>query len=253
MKANILALLAAALLGTAAAAETVKVGVASEPYPPFTVPDAAGNWSGWEVDVMNAICKAEGMDCVVTPVAWDGIIPSLTSGQIDAIMSSMSINEERQKTIDFSDKYYNTPTIVIAAKGSGLAATDESLKGKILGVQVSTIHQAYAQAHFPDAQIKAYQTQDEANQDLVSGRLDAVQADSIALTDFLKTDAGACCESVGAVPDDQAILGKGVGVGVRKGDDALKAKFDAGIKAIRENGEYDAISKKYFESSIYGS
>ena len=212
MKTNILALLAAALIGSAAAAETVKVGVASEPYPPFTVPDAAGKWSGWEVDIMDAVCKAEGMDCVVTPVAWDGIIPSLTSGQIDAIMSSMSINEEREKTIDFSDKYYNTPTIVIAPKNSGLEPTDESLSGKILGVQVSTIHQAYAQKHFPDAQIKSYQTQDEANQDLVSGRLDAVQADSIALDAFLKTDAGSCCESIGAVPDDQAILGKGVGV-----------------------------------------
>ena len=252
MKKLVLTTLAALSLGTAAMAEPVKVGVASEPYPPFTSPDASGKWSGWEIDVMNAVCKAEKMDCVVTPVAWDGIIPSLTSGQIDAIMSSMSITEERSKTIDFSDKYYNTPTVIIAAKGSDLKPTDESLKGKILGVQVSTVHQAYAQAHFPDAEIKTYQTQDEANQDLVSGRLDAVQADSIALDAFLKTDAGSCCESIGAVEDDPAILGKGVGVGVRKGDDALKAKFNAGIEAIRANGEYDAITKPYFDSSIYG-
>ena len=252
MKSFVLAALAALAIGSTATAETVKVGVASEPYPPFTSPDASGKWSGWEIDIMNAVCKAENMDCKVTPVAWDGIIPSLTSGQIDAIMSSMSITAEREKSIDFSDKYYNTPTIVIAPKGSDLKPTDASLKGKILGVQVSTIHQAYAQAHFPDAQIKTYQTQDEANQDLVAGRVDAVQADSIALDAFLKSDAGSCCESIGAVPDDPTILGKGVGVGVRKGDDALKAKFNAGIKKIREDGEYEKISKPYFSSSIYG-
>ncbi len=253
MKSVIFAAVAALAMGSAVSAEVVKVGIASEPYPPFTSPDASGKWSGWEIDIMNAVCKAEGMECVVTPVAWDGIIPSLTSGQIDAIMSSMSITDEREKAIDFSNKYYNTPAELIAAKGSDLKPTDESLKGKILGVQVSTSHQAYAQAHFKDAQIKLYQTQDEANQDLIAGRVDALQADSIALNDFLKTDAGkACCESIGDAPDDPAILGKGVGVGVRKGDDALKAKFNAGIKKIREDGQYETISKPYFDSSIYG-
>ena len=69
----------------------------------------AGNWVGWEVDFMNAICKQAALECVITPTAWDGIIPALTAGQIDVIMSSMSITEERAKTIDFSDKYYNTP------------------------------------------------------------------------------------------------------------------------------------------------
>ena len=106
----------AALTVTAgiAMAEPVKVGVAAEPYPPFSSLDASGKWVGWEIDIMNAICAAESMDCVLTPVAWDGIIPSLTGKQIDAIMSSMSITEERSKTIDFSDKYYNTPADIVA-------------------------------------------------------------------------------------------------------------------------------------------
>jgi polar amino acid transport system substrate-binding protein len=192
---------------------------------------------------------------VITPVAWDGIIPALTSGQIDAIMASMSITDERMKTIDFSDKYYNTPTVVVAAKGSGITPTAEGLAGKILGVQVSTIHQDYAQTHFAGsaAEIKLYQTQDEANQDLVAGRIDATQADSIALDAFLASEAGAaCCEAVGAVADDPAILGAGVGVGLRKGEDELKARFNAGIAKVIADGTYEAISKPYFASSIYG-
>lgn len=252
MKKTLLVTVAALAFGSAAMAETVKVGIAAEPYPPFASPDASGNWIGWEVELIGAVCAAAELDCEITPVAWDGIIPSLTSGQIDAIMASMSITADRMQTIDFSNKYYNTPTVVVAAKGSGITPTAEGLAGKILGVQVSTVHQDYAQTHFSGAEIKLYQTQDEANQDLVAGRIDATQADSIALDDFLKSDAGACCENVGAVADDQAILGLGVGVGLRKGEDALKEKFNAGIAKVIEDGTYDAISAPYFPSSIYG-
>ncbi len=112
--------LAAALMLMAApvAAQEVKVGIAAEPYPPFASPDASGNWVGWEVEIINAVCAAAEMQCVITPVAWDGIIPALTAGQIDAIMASMSITEERLQTIDFSDKYYNTPTVIATAKGA---------------------------------------------------------------------------------------------------------------------------------------
>jgi polar amino acid transport system substrate-binding protein len=252
MKNLTLTTLAALALGSAAVAEPVKVGIASEPYPPFASPDAAGNWIGWEVDMIGAVCAAAEMECVITPVAWDGIIPSLTSGQIDAIMASMSITADRMQTIDFSNKYYNTPTVIVAAKGAGIAPTTEGLAGKILGVQVSTVHQDYAQTHFPGAQIKLYQTQDEANQDLVAGRIDATQADSIALDAFLTSDAGACCEAMGAVADDKDILGLGVGVGMRKGDDELKAKFNAGIAKIIADGTYEKVSAPYFASSIYG-
>lgn len=253
MKTSLIATLAALTIGGMAMAEPVKIGIAAEPYPPFAAPDAAGNWVGWEVDMIGAVCAAAELECVITPVAWDGIIPSLTSGQIDAIMASMSITEDRMQTIDFSNKYYNTPTVIVAAKGSGITPTAEGLKGKILGVQVSTVHQDYAQTHFGDAaEIKLYQTQDEANQDLVAGRIDATQADSIALNDFLKSDAGACCEDVGAVADDPAILGLGVGVGLRKGEEALKEKFNAAIAKIVEDGTYDKVSAPYFATSIYG-
>ena len=254
MKTTLLALAATFALGTAAFAEPLKIGIAAEPYPPFASPDAAGNWVGWEVDFINAVCAAGQMECVITPVAWEGIIPSLTGGQIDAIIASMSITEERMKTIDFSDKYYNTPSVVVTAKGSGLTPDAAGMAGKIIGVQVSTIHEAYSQAYFKDAaEIKTYQTTDEGFQDLAAGRVDASMADSIAIDAFLASDAGkACCEAIGAVADDKAILGAGVGVGLRKGEDALKAQFNAAIAKVIADGTYDAISKPYFASSIYG-
>lgn len=242
-------------LAAGAAQAQVKVGIAAEAYPPFASPDAAGAWVGWEVEFIDAICKSAAMECVITPVAWDGIIPSLTSGQIDVIMASMSITEERSKTIDFSDKYYNTPTAVAVAKGSGLAPTAEGLAGKIIGVQGSTIHEVYVNKYFAAtaAEVKVYATQDEANQDLAAGRIDATQADSITLDAFLTSDAGkACCESAGNVADDKEVLGLGVGAGLRKGEEELKAKINKAIADIRADGTYDAITAKYFASSIYG-
>jgi polar amino acid transport system substrate-binding protein len=246
--------LSTALMASAAMAEPVRVGVAAEPYPPFTSPDASGKWVGWEVDFMNAVCAEAKLECVLTPVAWDGIIPALTENKIDAIMSSMSITEERMKTIDFTNKYYNTPAAVAVAKGSGIAPTPEGLAGKILGVQVSTIHADYAAKYFAPtaAEVKIYQTQDEANQDLAAGRVDAVLADSLVMSDFIGTDAGkACCEIAGNVADDPAILGLGVGVGLRKGD-PLKETFNAAIAAVRASGKYDEITKAYFAFDIYG-
>lgn len=239
-----------ALTTSMASAETVRVGVAAEPYPPFTSPDASGNWSGWEVDFIDAVCAEAGFDCEITPVAWDGIIPALNSNKIDAIMSSMSITAERQKEIDFSDKYYNTPANIVAAKGSGITADAAGLAGKILAVQVSTIHQAYATKHFGDADIREYQTQDEANQDLVAGRVDATLADSLALDTFLAAEGG-CCEVAGAVEHDDAVLGPGIGIGLRKGDDKLQSFNDA-IAAVRASGAYDEITKAYFDFDIYG-
>lgn len=242
---------AAALSAGAAAAEQVKIGIAAEPYPPFASLDSSGNWVGWEIEVIGAVCAAAELDCEITPVAWDGIIPSLTGQQIDAIMASMSITEERQKTIDFSDPYYNTPAVIVADKSMDIEPTPESLAGKIVGIQASTIHQAYAQEYFKNAELKVYQTQDEANQDLVAGRIDATQADSIAMADFVSSDAGSCCEIKGAVADDPAILGRGVGAGVRKGDDALREALNKGIAAILADGTHEKITAKYFTTSIY--
>ncbi|WP_209424576.1 transporter substrate-binding domain-containing protein [Pararhodobacter sp. SW119] len=245
---------AALALGTAAQADTVRIGIAAEPYPPFTSPDAAGNWQGWEIDIINAICEAAELDCEIVPTSWDGIIPALLGQQIDAIMNSMSITEDRMQVIDFSDPYYNTPTVIVAPKDIDITPTPGGLAGRVLGVQVATIHQTYAQEYFEgDTTLRIYQTQDEANQDLYAGRIDATQADSLAMEAFLESAEGQCCEIKGAVEHDERILGAGVGAGIRKEDTELKEAINRGLAQILEDGTYDAISEQYFTVSIYGN
>lgn len=242
------------LLATQSQAQTLKVGIGAEPYPPFSSADSAGQWKGWEIDMIDAICTEAKLDCVLAPVAWDGLIPALVGKKVDLIMASLSITQERQKKIDFSDKYYSTPSVIIGDKSITMDATPASLKGKILGVQMGSIHRAYALKHFSGAEIKEYQTQDEANQDLVAGRIDATQADSLPMADFIASAEGkSCCEVKGEVAADIAVFGPGIGAGVRKSDKELTAKINQAIINLRANGQYDEISKRYFNFDIYGS
>jgi polar amino acid transport system substrate-binding protein len=142
----------------------------------------------------------------------------------------------------------------MVAANSDITPDAAGLTGKIIGVQVSTIHATYVEKYFASvaAEVKTYQTQDEANQDLAAGRVDAVMADSIALNDFVKSDGSAgCCKIAGNVADDPDVLGLGVGFGLRKGD-PLKDTLNAAIAAIRADGTYDAITKPYFDFDIYG-
>ena len=192
------------------------------------------------------------VECVPTPIAWDGIIPALTSGKLDMIVGSMSITEERKQTIAFSDRYYYTSAAFVAPKGTVTDVTSAGLKGKILGVQSGTTNYDYAQKAFADGvEIKAYNTQDEVNADLAAGRVDVMLADQVAMDAFVKSDQGKGMEIVGTAPEDPA-FGEGIGVGLRKEDTELLGKVNAAIKALLDNGKYDEIAKTYFDFDIYG-
>jgi polar amino acid transport system substrate-binding protein len=245
-----LALVAASLTALAFAAPAqaeLKFGVAAEPYAPFTSKDASGKWVGWEVDFMDALCAEIKETCVIEEVAWDGIIPALQAKKFDAIMSSMSVKAEREKVINFSSLYYNSAAVLIGPKGDDKDITPEHLSGKTIGVQVSTTHASYIEKYYvpKGAEQKTYATQDEANNDLAAGRLDYVMADGVALDAFLASEQGACCEMKGAVPLDVEILGKGVGLGIRKDDTALLEKVNAGIKAMADKKAFDPITAKW--------
>lgn len=238
---------ALAISATSAKADLV-FATDTSAYPPFTSQNAAGQWEGWEYDLMNALCAEMNEKCTMIPIAWDGIIPALIEKKMDGILGSMSITDKRKETIDFSDMYYNSAAVIIGAKTGDMDFSPEHLSGKTIGVQGATIHQNYIDKYYvpKGAVSKAYQKQDEANADLAAGRVDYLMADGVALRDYLMSDEGkACCELKGAVPDDQSILGYGVGVGLRKDDTALKDKINAAIKSLAAKGVFEDLTKKY--------
>jgi len=245
----------AASAGTVHAKDWSKVRIGVEgAYPPFSSVTADGKLEGFDIDIANALCDEMGAKCTLVQQDWDGIIPALLARKYDAIIASMSITEERKKKVAFTGKYYQTPAKFARKKGSGIEISKDGLKGKTVGVQRATTHDNFITAEFGEAvNIKRYGTQDEAYLDAVSGRLDLLLADSVAMKDgFLDTEKGNEWEYVGPGYTAKKYFGDGAGIAVRKGNKELVAKLNAAIAAIRANGTYDRIAKKYFEFDVYG-
>jgi arginine/ornithine transport system substrate-binding protein len=230
----------------------IRIGVEGA-YPPFSSVEKDGTLKGFDIDIAMALCEEIGAECVLVPQDWDGIIPALMARKYDAIIASMSITEERKKKVAFSDKYYNTPAKFARKKGSGIAISKAGLKGKTVGVQRATIHDNFITGEFGDSvEIKRYGTQDEAYLDAISGRVDLLLADSIAMeAGFLKTDQGKGWEFVGPGYSDPKYFGVGAGIAVRKSDGELAKLFSLAIKVIRSNGVYHMINGKYFAFDVY--
>jgi polar amino acid transport system substrate-binding protein len=246
----IAAIMSLAASAFAHAAEPLRIGMAPEPYPPFEWKEADGAWKGFEVDLYKAICKQINRDCVLVEIAWDGIIPALQTRKIDMIFDSMTITDERKKTIDFSDPYYSTVPAFIGQKGEKIELTKDFMKGKSIGAQVSTTHAEYAQKTFGDvAEVRTYATQDEADADLAAGRIDYVVADKVALGAFLATDAAKDLGLLADVTSSGPVL---IGAGIRKEDTELLASVNTAIATLVKNGEYDRLAKPYFAFDIYG-
>jgi polar amino acid transport system substrate-binding protein len=244
------AVLLAALAAVPARGDTIRFSVSAEPYPPFAAKNAAGRWQGFEIDLMNELCRRlRPSKCVLKEIAWDGIIAALTAHKIDVIFASMSITDERRKTIDFSIPYYNTPGAIAARKDSRIDITADSVKGKVIGVQSATTAMNFADTYFAAiATVKIYNTQEEADADLAAGRIDATIADSAALEPFVAGNKD--IEIKGFYPKDDPIWGNGVGAGMRKGDTRLKARIDRAIRAVYRDGTFATLQQKYFKYDI---
>jgi len=258
MKKLTLAILSAALVlvsGAAIAKEwkIVRIGVEGA-YPPFSSVTTSGQLVGFDIDITKALCKEMQVKCSMVQQDWDGIIPALLARKYDAIVASMSITEERQKKVAFSDKYYNTPAKFARKKGSGIEISKEGLKGKTVGVQRATTHDNFISGEFGDSvTIKRYATQDEAYLDAVAGRLDLLLADSVAMADgFIGTDKGMEWELTGPGYTDPKYFGVGVGIAIRKQDSDLVKMFNKAIAGIRADGTYAKINAKYFAFDVYG-
>jgi polar amino acid transport system substrate-binding protein len=224
-------------------------------YPPFNNLTAGGKLEGFDIDIGNALCEQMKVKCEWVTQDWDGMIPALQAGKFDAIIASMSITPERQGKVDFSNKYYNTPSALAAPKDTELkGVTKEDLAGKTVGVATSTTHFNYAQKTYTDSTVKGYPSSPEEQLDLSNGRLDAIQDDIVVLQQWLDSPDGACCKILGVPkPQPVEIFGPGAGIAVRKGEKELVDKLNAAIQAIRANGKYKEINDKYFKFDVYGA
>jgi len=245
-------LMATAFVATAGAAmaqtktwNEIRIGTEGA-YPPFNNLNAKKELEGFEIDYMNDLCAKMKVKCTWVVQDWDGIIPALLSNKYDVIVAGMNATPERAKRVAFTDIYTRTPISMVGAKS--ITSTDISptaLKGKSIGAQGSTIHMNFLEAHYKASTARPYPTQEEANLDLINGRLDYIVADREALEDFVKGKGKDCCKIVADVPRDAAIHGPGVGMAMRKEDDALRAKLNAAIAESIKDGSMDKHAMKW--------
>jgi arginine/ornithine transport system substrate-binding protein len=254
MKKLILAV-ALGTLAMTASAQDKELKVAIDPtYEPFTFKTPDGKPAGFDIDIANAICTQIKRKCVFVEQVWDSMIPGLQAKKYDAIISSMSITADRLKVVDFTDKYYNTPTKIVVKndiKFDGVA----SLKGKKLGVLKGSTQEKYANGELKKVGVivTPYEAQDQVYLDIKSGRLDGTVADVLEVTGgFLSKPEGKDYVPVGPELFIPKYFGTGVGIAVRKSDGALKKELNAAIKAIRTDGTYKKINDKYFKFDVYG-
>lgn len=229
-----------------AMAETLKMGIEAA-YPPFNNKDASGQVVGFDKDIGDALCAKMKAECTVVTSDWDGIIPALNAKKFDFLISSLSITDERKGAVDFTEPYYSNKLQFIAPKNVDFKIDKDSLKGKVIGTQRSTLAATWLEDTYgSDIDLKLYDGQENAYLDLTSGRVDAILADKYANYDWLKTDAGKNYEFKG----DPVVESDKIGIAVRKGD-PLREKLNAALKEIVADGTYKKINDKYFPFSIY--
>lgn len=228
-----LALAAFAATGAFAQDKVVRMGTEGA-YEPYNFINDKGEIDGFERELGDKLCEMSGYKCEWVKNDWDSIIPNLLSGNYDTIMAGMSITDERKEKIDFTEAYFPAdPSVFVALKG----ASPDVMKGNV-AAQVNTIQAGHITSS--GATLVEFATPDETVAAVRNGEADAVFADKGYLQKIVDESNGEL------VIVGEVTIGGGVGMGLRKSDTERRDKFNAGIAALKANGELNTIIKKWF-------
>lgn len=238
-----LAALVAFRPGVAAAApgDVLVVGMTGK-YPPFNHFDDRGELTGFDVDFARALCAEIGRRCELRTLQWDGLVPALLAGQIDAVVGSMAITEERSRAVLFTAPYYESGARLFVRPGAG----DPQRPGFAIGVTLGTTYEAAAARAFPRAVVRTLKGDTDVVQDLVAGRLDGMITDD-HVGAYMLRERGGVVERHG-----DRLLEERIGIPVRPGDEALRAELDRGIAALRASGAQAELLARHVDGGAPG-
>jgi len=231
-----LSLLGAAVLilavNSASAQETVRMGTEGA-YPPYNFINDDGDVDGLERELGDELCKRANLSCEWVTNDWDSIIPNLVSGNYDTIIAGMSITEEREEVISFSQNY-----VMPTASSYVALSTDIDLANAAISAQTNTVESSYV-ANGTGTLVE-FATPEESIAAVRNGEVDAVFADKGYLAPIVGESNGDLVW-VGA----DVRIGKGIGIGMRQSDDELRARFDAAIQSTKDDGTLNALLSKW--------
>ncbi|WP_417262171.1 transporter substrate-binding domain-containing protein [Celeribacter sp.] len=230
MKNILLSAAALALLAGAASAETIRLGTEGA-YPPYNYIDDNGEVGGFERVLGDELCARAELECEWVTNDWDSIIPNLLSGNYDAIIAGMSITDARKEKIDFSQNYTPPSYSSYAAMSEGV-----DLEGGVIAAQASTIQSQ----HVVDtgATLLEFPSFEDSLAAMLAGEADAVFADKDTLVPVVD-------EGTAMWVGEDVALSIGIGMGFRKSDPELRAKFDTAIASMKEDGTLNEMILEY--------
>ncbi|WP_342640754.1 transporter substrate-binding domain-containing protein [Rhodoligotrophos ferricapiens] len=230
----------------------IKILVGND-YPPFNYVDRSGALAGFNVDLARAMCLVLRVQCSVTAVAWDELVPSLLNGAGDALVASVRITPAALASVDFTKPYFRLPARFAVSKASGIKEADSAtLAGKRIGVVRGTAHEAYLAAFFQRSVIRLYGNEAEALDALRAEEIDAVFGDGTALMFWtLGESSQNCCELADGAYTEAHYFGNGAGIAVRRGDTPLRKAFEYAMDQLKTEGTYDMLVRKYFPVNLY--
>jgi polar amino acid transport system substrate-binding protein len=241
-----------------ASAETLRVGMECT-YPPFNFKKSTGELDGYDVDVAKGVAKLIGADVKYVCQKWSGMIPALLANKFDLVIASMSITEKRMEKMAFSLPYRTSVGRLVGRKSGNFNLFDGSGKpipanfnGLKVGLERATTYASWFEAKLPDAKVVLYDNAETMYIDLQNGRTDMIMTNPMkAHLKFLSKTDGAGFEFVSPPIDEIKFFGIGVGIGLRKGNDALLARLNKAVKTLANNGSLEKYALKYFTFAIH--
>ena len=194
---------------------------------------------GIDADIARAIGEEMGMEVKIEDMAFDSIIPAVTSGKADFGAAGMTVTEDRKKNVDFTDTYATATQVIIVKEGSDIAGPDD-LTGKKIGVQLGTTGDIYAD-DIEDAKVERYNKGFEAVQALTQDKIDAVVIDGEPAKEFV-------AEADGLKILDEAFTEEEYAIAVAKDNDDLLKKMNEALASLKESGKIDEIVAKYISA-----
>lgn len=220
-----------------AAGGTLIMGTNAE-FPPYEYYEN-NEIVGIDAEIAKAIADKLGMELQIEDMAFDAIVPAVTSGKVDFGAAGMTVTEERLQSVDFTDTYANSNQVAIVQNDSEIAGS-EDLKGKIIGVQLGTTGDALA-TEIEGATVERYNKGLEAVQSLKQGKIDAVVIDQATAEAFAKNTDGIKLLEEKMSEEEYAIA-------LKKGNTELLEKMNGAIEELKADGTIDEIVAKYMDA-----
>ncbi len=231
------------LLNEIKTAGVIKVGLMGT-YAPYNFLNENKEIDGFDADVAKEVAKRLGVKVEFAPQEFSGLIPSLQAGKIDAIISQVTITDERKQQIDFTQPYITNEVKIIVKEDNDSITKLEDFKGKNIGVGLGTNDESYLRndvlPQVGNFEIKTYDDVITSLQDLNAGRIDATINNLYALKPIVDKN-GYKIKAVGdAIKSDQA------GIAIRKNNPEFLAALDQALTDMKADGTYNTIFQKWF-------